>query len=120
MDYVVPGADACAGPARGPCRPPPPAAAAGPQRRRRGAQRHRRLTPGEPCRPDVADLHEALLARGETVAAAESLTAGLFCATLAEVPGASATLRGGVVVYATELKPRSPASRPTCWPRTGR
>ncbi|TFV86857.1 nicotinamide-nucleotide amidohydrolase family protein [Blastococcus sp. CT_GayMR16] len=49
-------------------------------------------------------LHDALLARGETVAAAESLTAGLFCATLATVPGASATLRGGVVVYATELK----------------
>jgi nicotinamide-nucleotide amidase len=54
--------------------------------------------------PDVVRLHEALLARAETVAAAESLTAGLFCATLAEVPGASATLRGGVVVYATELK----------------
>jgi nicotinamide-nucleotide amidase len=51
-----------------------------------------------------ARLHEALLARGETVAAAESLTAGLFCATLATVPGASATLRGGAVVYATELK----------------
>jgi nicotinamide-nucleotide amidase len=50
------------------------------------------------------DLHRALLARGETVAAAESLTAGLFCATLATVPGASATLRGGVVVYATALK----------------
>ena len=49
-------------------------------------------------------LHRALLARGETVAAAESLTAGLFCATLATVPGASATLRGGVVVYATDLK----------------
>lgn len=52
----------------------------------------------------AADLHRALLARGETVAAAESLTAGLFCAGLAEVPGASATLRGGVVVYATDLK----------------
>jgi nicotinamide-nucleotide amidase len=51
-----------------------------------------------------ARLHRALLARGETVAAAESLTAGLFCATLASVPGASATLRGGAVVYATELK----------------
>jgi nicotinamide-nucleotide amidase len=51
-----------------------------------------------------ARLHRALLARGETVAAAESLTAGLFCATVATVPGASATLRGGVVVYATELK----------------
>ena len=49
-------------------------------------------------------LHTALLARGETVAAAESLTAGLFCATLASVPGASSTLRGGAVVYATDLK----------------
>jgi nicotinamide-nucleotide amidase len=53
---------------------------------------------------DPAALHRALLDRGETVAAAESLTAGLFCATLASVPGASATLRGGVVVYATDLK----------------
>lgn len=52
----------------------------------------------------AADLHAALLARDETVAAAESLTAGLFCAALADVPGASATLRGGAVVYATELK----------------
>jgi nicotinamide-nucleotide amidase len=49
-------------------------------------------------------LHAALLDRGQTVAAAESLTAGLFCATLAAVPGASATLRGGAVVYATDLK----------------
>ncbi|TFV44600.1 nicotinamide-nucleotide amidohydrolase family protein [Blastococcus sp. TF02A-35] len=52
----------------------------------------------------AAELQRALLARGETVAAAESLTAGLFCATLASVPGASATLRGGAVVYATDLK----------------
>ena len=49
-------------------------------------------------------LHAALRRRGETVAAAESLTAGLFCATLAGVPGASRTLRGGAVVYATDLK----------------
>ena len=73
----------------------------------------------------AADLHRALLARGETVSAAESLTAGLFCALLAEVPGASATLRGGVVVYATDLKSalagvpddllaeHGPVSRPT-------
>jgi nicotinamide-nucleotide amidase len=55
--------------------------------------------------PSAAQLvHAGLLARGETVAAAESLTAGLFCATLASVPGASATLRGGAVVYATDLK----------------
>ncbi|WP_395169178.1 nicotinamide-nucleotide amidohydrolase family protein [Corynebacterium sp. PCR 32] len=42
--------------------------------------------------------------RGITVACAESLTAGLLSATLATVPGASSVLRGGVIVYATELK----------------
>ncbi|MGY2075226.1 CinA family protein [Blastococcus sp. SYSU DS0828] len=52
----------------------------------------------------AGEVHHALLTRGATVAAAESLTAGLFCATLAAVPGASATLRGGAVVYATDLK----------------
>jgi nicotinamide-nucleotide amidase len=53
---------------------------------------------------DVARLVGALRARGQSVAAAESLTAGLFCATVAEIPGASTVLRGGVVVYATDLK----------------
>ncbi|WP_216216336.1 CinA family protein [Amycolatopsis aidingensis] len=53
---------------------------------------------------DARAVVAALTGRGETVAAAESLTAGLLCATLAEVPGASAVLRGGLVVYATELK----------------
>lgn len=54
--------------------------------------------------PEVARLVARLRERGESVAAAESLTAGLFCATVADVPGASAVLRGGVVVYATDLK----------------
>ena len=52
----------------------------------------------------AARLIATLTRRGETVAAAESLTAGLVCATLARIPGASAVLRGGLVVYATELK----------------
>ncbi|KQB86574.1 putative competence-damage inducible protein [Corynebacterium lowii] len=50
------------------------------------------------------DVVECLTRRGETVAFCESLTAGLTSATLAEIPGASAVLRGGLVVYATELK----------------
>jgi nicotinamide-nucleotide amidase len=49
-------------------------------------------------------LVELLHRRGETVATAESLTAGLLAATLAGVPGVSAVLRGGLVVYSSELK----------------
>ncbi|MFB9908231.1 CinA family protein [Allokutzneria oryzae] len=50
------------------------------------------------------ELVAALRARGETVATAESLTAGLVCVALTDVPGSSAVVRGGLIVYATELK----------------
>jgi nicotinamide-nucleotide amidase len=49
-------------------------------------------------------LHRALLARGETVAVAESLTGGALGAALTAVAGVSATFRGGVTAYATDLK----------------
>ncbi|AUI57447.1 CinA family protein [Amycolatopsis sp. BJA-103] len=52
----------------------------------------------------VETLITHLIERKETVATAESLTAGLVCATLTEVPGASAVVRGGLIVYATDLK----------------
>jgi nicotinamide-nucleotide amidase len=53
---------------------------------------------------DVVEVVRALLARQETVATAESLTGGLVAATLVEIPGVSAVFRGGLVVYATDLK----------------
>jgi nicotinamide-nucleotide amidase len=46
----------------------------------------------------------ALEARGQTLAVAESLTGGLLAATIVDVPGASRSFRGGLVVYATDLK----------------
>lgn len=52
----------------------------------------------------AAQVLAALTARGWTLAVAESLTGGLVSATLVDVPGASAVLRGGVVAYATDLK----------------
>jgi nicotinamide-nucleotide amidase len=46
----------------------------------------------------------ALMERRETFATAESLTGGLVAATVVEIPGVSAVFRGGLVVYATDLK----------------
>jgi len=42
--------------------------------------------------------------RGATLATAESLTGGLVGAALTDIPGISAIYRGGVIVYATDLK----------------
>ena len=42
--------------------------------------------------------------RGQTVASAESLTGGLVGAALSQLAGSSVTFRGGLVVYATDVK----------------
>ena len=52
----------------------------------------------------AARIHGLLLERKQTVATAESLTAGLLGAALTEIGGSSTTYRGGVIVYATDLK----------------
>jgi len=52
----------------------------------------------------LAAIHARLLQRGETVGTVESLTGGLLAAALTTTPGASATFRGGLVTYATDLK----------------
>ncbi|MGD7787418.1 CinA family protein [Propionibacteriaceae bacterium Y1700] len=56
--------------------------------------------PTTQCDPIVS----ALLARGQTLATAESLTGGLVATMLTAVPGVSAVFRGAVVAYATDLK----------------
>jgi len=55
-------------------------------------------------RGDVVAVHAQLAERGATVAVAESLTGGLLGSVLTSMPGASATFRGGVIVYSTDLK----------------
>jgi nicotinamide-nucleotide amidase len=49
-------------------------------------------------------VHGLLAAAGQTVAVAESLTGGLLGAALSQRSGSSATFRGSVVAYATDLK----------------
>lgn len=54
---------------------------------------------------DYKDLIvDRLLKHGLTLTLAESVTGGMIAATLISVPGASATIKGGVVAYSPEAK----------------
>jgi nicotinamide-nucleotide amidase len=58
--------------------------------------------------PELIDRAAALIAlcraRGERIAAAESCTGGLVAGLLTEIPGASAVVERGFVVYSNEAK----------------
>jgi nicotinamide-nucleotide amidase len=55
----------------------------------------------------AAVVGERLVARGETVAVAESCTAGRLCAWLADTPGSSRYLMEGAVCYSNAAKSRT-------------
>lgn len=57
-------------------------------------------------RPLEVVLLDLLRQQGLTLACAESCTAGMALSTLADVPGSSAALRGGMVTYTDEMKNR--------------
>jgi len=59
---------------------------------------------GRAARELARQIHALLQVGGRTLAVAESLTGGLVAAALTDIPGASASFRGGVVTYATALK----------------
>lgn len=52
----------------------------------------------------MKELVEILKKKQYTIASIESLTAGLFTSKIAEVSGASAILKGGLITYMTSCK----------------
>jgi nicotinamide-nucleotide amidase len=62
----------------------------------------------EPSDEDLIDDAGQVVTQGirasVSVGVAESCTGGLVCATITDIPGASAVLRGGVVSYAIPVK----------------
>jgi nicotinamide-nucleotide amidase len=67
------------------------------------------VTPGRPPTADALvalarEVQAACLARGLTLATAESCTGGLISHVLTEVPGSSAYVLGGVVSYSDQAK----------------
>jgi nicotinamide-nucleotide amidase len=57
-----------------------------------------------PVGSPAAGVVHSLAQRHETLATVESLTGGLLSASIVEIAGVSGVYRGGLVVYATQLK----------------
>ncbi len=58
----------------------------------------------DPIPARAAEVIAALVARGETVATAESCTGGLIAGALTSVTGSSAAVYGGFITYANSAK----------------
>ena len=65
--------------------------------------------------PLAETIAARLIARKETIAAAESSTGGLIAAALLSVPGASAYFLGGAVVYTKSARVALSASPTRIW-----
>lgn len=52
----------------------------------------------------MEELLALLKEKNWTIGSCESLTAGLFCDTMASISGASAVLKGGIITYQTIVK----------------
>ena len=62
------------------------------------------LTLSEQVEDLVLAVHQKLTEKHRTIAFAESCTGGLLVSNLAQIPGASKFLMGGIIAYNTEIK----------------